>query len=348
MALTQVDQGLLGTYAQYTGFKNRLINGAGQIWQRGTTISNIPATGTSATYGPDRWCFGVGNTGFTAVAQAVQVSNGGIRVNCTTSAAYAAAGDVFALRQIIEGLNCYDLAGQQVTVSFQVKTNKTGNYGVMLYDYTGSSFGTPQSITVSSSGVTTSYALTFTAPASITADNAARLGLNITLAANTSRAGSYYPSAGSQVNLLDSTSNYFEIYNIQLEKGSTATSFDYRPYGTELALCQRYYYRVTPSAGWAIGNGYATSTTTSLGVTIFPTTMRTNPTALEQSGTASDYSVLDGTGSAIVCSSVPTFSQGYPWGARSFFTLASGLVGGQGNMLRAATANGYLGWSAEL
>ena len=238
------------------GFKNRIINGAFQIWQRGTTISSIPATGTTVTYATDRWCFQPANTGWTAVAQAVQVSGGGLRVNCTTAAAYATTADVLSIQQRIEGLNCYDLAGQQITVSFKVKTNKTGNYGVVLYDGTASAFGTPQSITVASSGVETTYTLTFSAPASITADNADRLRLIFTLGANTGRAGSYYPTGGSQVNLLDNTSNYFEIDEVQLEKGSTATAFEYRSYGTKLVLCQRYFER-SYNDGAVTGTGLA-------------------------------------------------------------------------------------------
>ncbi len=263
----------------YNGFKNRIINGAFQIWQRGTTISSIAATGTVATYAADRWCLFPANTGWTAVAQAVQVIGGGLRVNCTTEAAYANSADVFSLQQRIEGLNCYDLAGQQVTVSFKVKTNKTGNYGVVLYDGTAVAFGTPQSITVNSSGVETSYTLTFTAPASITADNADRLRLVFTLGANTGRAGSYYPTGGSQVNLLDSTSNYFEIDEVQLEKSSIATSFDYRPYGTELALCQRYYWRLNSSGGNApIAAGNAEYTTRGYFNLTLPQPMRAAPT----------------------------------------------------------------------
>jgi len=312
MALTQVDQGMLSSTAQYTGFKNRIINGAFQVWQRGTTISSIAATGTTATYVADRWCLFPANTGWTAVAQVVQVSGGGLRVNCTTAAAYANSADVLSLQQRIEGLNCYDLAGKQVTVSFKVKTNKTGNYGVVLYDGTAAAFGTPQSITVSSSGVETAYTLTFTAPSSITADNADRLRLIFTLGANTGRAGSYYPTGGSQVNLLDNTSNYFEIDEVQLEKGSTATSFDYRPYGTELALCQRYAYSIATSVGDALSFGYgAYNTTNSVAITMpIPVPMRSTPSYSTSGSVTARVTTSTGTNISATAFAPQTLSTG--------------------------------------
>jgi hypothetical protein len=268
------------------GFRNRIINGAFQIWQRGTTISSIPATGTTVTYAADRWCFQPANTGWTAIAQAVQISGGGLRVNCTTAAAYATTADVLSVQQRIEGFNCYDLAGQQITVSFKVKTNKTGNYGVVLFDGTAAAFGTPQSITVATSEVETTYTLTFSAPASITADNADRLRLIFTLGANTARAGSYYPTGGSQVNLLDNISNYFEIDDVQLEKGSTATPFERRDYGRELAMCQRYYQKVEAQATFA-GRGFS-STEVLLGIPL-NVSLRASPT-LSDGGTTFLYS----------------------------------------------------------
>ena len=137
------------------------------------------------------------------------------------------------------------------------------------------------------------------------------------------------------------------VTGVQLEAGSTATSFDYRPYGTELALCQRYYYRITSSATASrLGIGYNQTTTQMNGLNNFPVTMRTSPTALEQSGTAADYTVF--TAGTTVCSSVPTFNIATTFAAETLFTVASGLTVGQGAAQRAANATAYLGWSAEL
>ena len=263
--------------------RNRIINGGFDVWQRGTSFS-VNATGTTATYTADRWCLFPANTGFTAVAQVVSVSGGGLRVNCTTAAAYATTADVLSLQQRVEGYNCSDLSGEQVTVSFKVKTNKTGNYGVTLYAADTSTWGTPQSITVSTADVETLYTLTFTAQSGVVAAATEGLRLVICLAAGTARSGVYYPTGGSQVNLLDNTSNYLEIKEVQLEAGSTATPFEHRQYGQELALCQRYYCTPvgfnfktvsgrtggTPASRWTTNQVFANLPT--------PVRMRTTPT----------------------------------------------------------------------
>ena len=138
------------------------------------------------------------------------------------------------------------------------------------------------------------------------------------------------------------------IGNIQLEKGSTATSFDYRPYGTELALCQRYYYKQQATSTISIfGSGFNNSTTVGVYNVNFPVTLRTDPSALEQSGTAANYQIYYA-GNVAVCSAVPTFNGGNVWGASVVFTVASGLTTGQASLARSASASAYLGWSAEL
>jgi hypothetical protein len=135
---------------------------------------------------------------------------------------------------------------------------------------------------------------------------------------------------------------------VQLEKGSTATAFDYRPYGTELALCQRYYYKTTPGAGIALQGAGVCFTTTQARTSIsFVVPMRTSPSSLEQSGTASDYAVLNN-GGWTTCSAVPSFSTGSTSAISVTFAVASGLTAGGGVISRAETGTGYLGWSAEL
>jgi hypothetical protein len=141
----------------------------------------------------------------------------------------------------------------------------------------------------------------------------------------------------------------FYITGVQLEKGSTATSFDYRPYGTELALCQRYYYKVkAEGVASTFAVGFCQNTTTAVGMTTFPTTMRIAPSALEQSGTAGDYRVFIGAGTT--CSAVPVIaaSTGTPFSISTAFTVASGLTANSGAYLQALNSSAYLGWSAEL
>jgi hypothetical protein len=139
------------------------------------------------------------------------------------------------------------------------------------------------------------------------------------------------------------------VTGVQLEVGTQATSFEYRQYGTELALCYRYYYKIkAASANAPFGNGFNFSTTQSVTVIPFPVSMRIEPTALEQSGTAADYRVLNSSASSVNCSSVPSFATASVDSSQVNTTVSSGLTQGDGTIFRATNTSAYLGWSAEL
>lgn len=136
------------------------------------------------------------------------------------------------------------------------------------------------------------------------------------------------------------------LTNIQFEAAtSVATPFEHRPIGVELGLCQRYYFRTTEGI---IGTGWNNSTNQAVVTTDFPTPMRVKPTALEQSGTASDYNVR-AQNSAVTCTSVPVFngSTNKFLAASVFTTTAATLDAGEGSA-GAVSTNGFLAWSVEL
>ena len=138
------------------------------------------------------------------------------------------------------------------------------------------------------------------------------------------------------------------ITGVQLEPGTVATPFEFRPYGTELALCQRYYYRfISPAAGSRYGTGFVTSTAVASVFVPFPNSMRTNPSIVETTGTAADYTIVHAA-TVTVCSAVPAMSGASAESANVTFTVSSGLTTGQGCMGRAAGTAGFLGFSAEL
>jgi hypothetical protein len=231
MALTQVDQGLLNSYAQYTGFKNRIINGAMGIWQRGTSWSSP----SYLTYTADRWF--VGGNGISSVAQSSDVPTG-FKYSLTTTGTTNQA-----LGQRIESVNCTDLVGQNVTISFWLKqTTGAGSTAanVQLYyptatdNYTGI-IQIGSSVYFDTTSSWARYSVTFT-----NLPSGAANGLEFFIVSSSA------------------SSTTFLVTGAQLEKGSTATSFDYRPYGTELALCQRYYeksYDINVVAGTATYTG---------------------------------------------------------------------------------------------
>ena len=137
----------------------------------------------------------------------------------------------------------------------------------------------------------------------------------------------------------------FAITGVQLEVGTEATPFEHRPYEMELAICQRYYYRVF---GNRIDTGFSINTTNTDGIVTFPVTMRTSPTALEQSGTASGYRIWTAAAGNI-CTSVPIYISANVYSSTTRFTTGSSTqTTGQGTIFGTVNATDYLAWSAEL
>jgi hypothetical protein len=320
---------------------NYIINGGMDISQRGTSF--VP---TSGIYMLDRW-FGqrYGGTGGTVtqvntsdttnlpqITKAMRIANdAGTGTNNT---------NVF---NSLENAQTQQLLGQTVTLSFYLRKGA---------DYSGADFtvsliggtGTDQSL---NSGYTSQATLaTVTAVPSTTWT---RYETSLTI-------GSTYTQLGlvmvSKAVGTSGANDWAEITGVQLELGSTATPFQ-RAGGTiqgELAACQRYYLKVAGDAanGGALGVGLATSTTVGLVMTSFPVPLRIAPTALEQTGTAANYSVRHG-GGTTTCSAVPTVGNVSQFTATTSFTVASGLTAGSGAVLRQSGATvAYLAWSAEL
>ena len=138
---------------------------------------------------------------------------------------------------------------------------------------------------------------------------------------------------------------------VQVEEGTVATPFEHRPYGTELSLAQRYYYRVSANVAgnYLCNSGFGINTTKIFAVNHFPVQLRTKPTALEQSGTASDYVVIRAGNSTFAgCSAVPTFDNSSQTFAVSTFTVTSGIQSGYAGNVYGNNTNAYLAWSVEL
>lgn len=166
-------------------------------------------------------------------------------------------------------------------------------------------------------------------------------------------AGGAYGSSGVAASITGGVNTTIEfgagtVANVQLEIGTVATQFEHRLYGVELALCQRYYYREHPGSVTAFNATLSAVSTTSAYVTShFPVPMRVAPTALEQSGNAADYGILNSSGST-ACSGVPTLTGASRFAAYGVFAVSSGLIAGQTATPRANSSAAYLGWSAEL
>ena len=348
------------------GFKNRIINGAMVIDQRNAGASVTP-TSILDGYPVDRFLVTVSqNSKLTTQQNAGSVTPpvGFTKyLGVTSSSAYTlAAGDYFAIRHYIEGFNTADLGwgtanAKTVTLSFQVYSSLTGTFGGAL---TNSAFNRsyPFTYTVSSANTWTQISITIAGDTTGTWVGATNgigirvqfgLGVGSTYSGTAGAwAGALYISATGATSVVGTNGATFYITGVQLEVGSTATSFDYRPYGTELALCQRYYYKLAIGQGNSrVLSGYISSTTQSINLLNMPVSMRTSPTALETSGTAAHYSVAY-TNTETNCSAVPSYNDASVNTVSVIGAVASGLTAGQGCQLRYINASAYLAVSAEL
>lgn len=293
------------------GFKNRIINGDMRIDQRNAGASVTP----NNAYTLDRWQLENAQTGKVSIQQnagSVTPPAGFVNyLGVTSLSAYSVlTADYFLLTHIIEGLNTGDLAwgtanAQAVTISFWVRSSLTGTFGAAVnnnaqnrtypFTYTISSANTWEQKTVTIPGDTSGTWLTTN-------------GIGIRLRFNLGTGATYSGTAGAwtgtsnvfaptgATSVVGTNGATFYITGVQLEKGSTATSFDYRPYSTELQLCQRYC-QVISGAGVSnnyqrIGYGPGTSTSGGLTQVQLKATMRIAPTLTATA--ANTFTVFDG------------------------------------------------------
>jgi hypothetical protein len=305
--------------------KNRLVNGSFAIDQRNAGASQTFTAAAAIAYTADRWygsCTGANITG-----QRVAGTSPNQYAYRFTGAA-SNTGTLFGQR--IESFNTYDLISTTVTGSVTLKSSSiTSVTWTAYYANSSDTFSSKTSIatgTLTINSTATRYSFSFDAGAN--AGNG--IAIEFTTGALTA-------------------TNTLQYENAQIEIGSTATPFERRLYNQELANCQRYYYKLFPNASAKALGACAlnVSTTVNNTVTTFPTPMRTRPTALEQTGTASNYQVRSGSGTT-ACSAVPAFGSSETEFALTDFTVASGLTAGQAAIGRTASTSAFLAWSAEL
>jgi hypothetical protein len=281
--------------ASSMGFKNRIINGAMVIDQRNAGASVTPA---SDQYLVDRFAYGSSQASkFTAQQNAGSVTPPTGFSNylgfTVASAVTVGAGDYFFFYQRVEGFNTYDLAwgtanAQTVTLSFWVRSSLTGTFGGVIQN-AANNRSYPFTYTISSANTWTSISVTIAGDTSGTWVGATNsvglqirwgLGVGSTFSGTAGAwAGSNLVSATGAVSVVGTSGATFYITGVQLEKGSTATSFDYRPYGTELALCQRYFQTYVNANGACIpANGVFRSGSRADVTQILPVVMRSAPT----------------------------------------------------------------------
>jgi len=261
------------------GFKNRLINGAMPIFQRGTVAT------ANNQYSVDRWAFVKANDAIESVSQNADAPAGftnSLRNTISTGDASIGASQYSGFEQRIEGFNVADLAwgtanAKTVTLSFWVRSSLTGTFGGSIQNSAGNR-SYPFTYTINSANTWEYETITIAGDTSGTwlTTNGVGLRVWISVGAGSSSSGtagawsgSDFRSATGATSVVGTNGATFYITGVQLEVGSTATSFDYRPYGTELALCQRYCVVFTNLGGGArFGSGYYNSSTTAFNTVV--------------------------------------------------------------------------------
>jgi hypothetical protein len=281
--------------------RNRIINGAMTINQRG--FSGTP----NFEYTLDRWVFINTQTGkFTLSQNAGSVTPPAGFSNylglTSTSAFSVASSDTFLLSQFIEGFNTSDLGwgtanAKTVTLSFQVYSSLTGTFGGAIVN-SANNRSYPFSYTVTSANTWTSISVTIAGDTSGTwvgATNGIGLRVRFGLGSGATfsgtagawAAGDFVQPTGT-VSVVGTNGATFYITGVQLEVGTQATSFEYRQYGTELALCQRYAYKRLADGSIdsfaVLGQGRYYGTDAAQLYVPFPVTMRTSPSSITISG----------------------------------------------------------------
>jgi hypothetical protein len=290
-------------------FRNIIINGDMSIAQRGTSETGL-GNGDGGYHTCDRWKFtevGTATAEFTQ-SQSTDVPSGqgfssSLKMDCTTADTSLASNEIFRIQHHIEGQNLQYLKkgtsnATSLTLSFWVKSNKTGIYTVYFYDNDNTRLNS-KSYTINSASTWEKKTITIAGDTTGAFDNNNDLGLLLSFQL---LAGTDYTSgtlqdwgtsvtanfAVGQVNLADSTSNEWYITGVQLEASETASDFEFLPHDVNLGRCERYYEVL---ADGSIGNSaFATasnySSTFSYCGIMFRTIKRATPSIDQTTGTS--------------------------------------------------------------
>ena len=332
-----VEQNTGGAVAPFLAGKNKIINGDFGIWQRGTSSGAIT---TGGSYQADRWKFGWNGNGTNTISQ--QSFTPGSNVIPGYEPQYfhrftvntVGTNTTFDIYQCIENVQTF--AGQTVTFSFWAKADSSRSIQIFPYQVFGSGGSaaspvTPQTITLTTSWARYSYTVAIPSISGQTVGTGSSL--------NFGWHGT--PVSGMVI----------DFWGVQLEAGSVATPFTTAS-GTlqgELALCQRYYYRMTTDLAQYLtfGQGAAQNSTLVEIQTFFPVTMRTQPNTLDYA----NLQVQQYPAGSVYSATSATVGVGNGRNmASTQLTVSSGLSTGTmyRGLLNGSSTTGYLGFSAEL
>jgi hypothetical protein len=355
--------------SQIGGRRNLIYNGEAMVDQR---FSGVSTTFADASYFADRWRCQITGSVTATVSQSgigVTTTNDGsfqksLNVTCTTLST-PSAGHHASIGQRLERTDVSCLgwgtsSALPVTLSFYVRSSKTGIYSISILGGDGSNYGYVFEYTISSANTWQKVTKTITGPTVGTWTPGTGVGLYLNFILNnggsgsagtlssldTWTAGNYYAGSPNNVNFFDTNGATFYLTGVQLEAGTVATPFERRSFGQELALCQRYFQTVgagsaSNSIPFAIGQAY--STTAAIYAYTLTPNMRTTPTL-----SYSALSTWQSTGNPAGSPTVVIESGSSERTLRIVASSGSGLVAGNATGLHLTSASSYCFFSSEL
>jgi len=343
--------------------RNLIINGAMQVAQRATSKTNVGPNGTGEGYTVlDRFQISLSGDQVSTFSQSTDAPSGfsnSAKIEVTTADTSLAATQFWHLRYGFEGQDLQSLAkgtsdAKAFTISFYVKSNKTGVYTVGLFD-TDNDRQNALSYTINSANTWERKSLTFNpdTTGAFTNDNNLSLRLNFALLGGADlKSGTFFNGTWggdvdanavhpNQVNLADTVGNEWYITGVQMEVGEQATPFEHRSFGDELARCKRYYVRHSGNIVFAVGQAYSTSQM--IATVPLQVEMRANPTLAHQ-----NIRIRNASGDSAAASSLTISNQ-----TKNFVELlgvrdGSGLTAGNAAQIRVNTTSDHIDFIAEL
>jgi hypothetical protein len=328
--MTNFEQDINNKIAPFWG-QNYVMNGAFDIWQRGTSFGN------SNQYVADRWRMSreVAVTTRTVTREPLNNAIAGLEnVEYYLRSTLTTLGTGSGARVInyIEDVN--KLAGKTVTLSWYGKHSSFKNLKVVVEQNFGD--GGSASVFTERTISYTDYWIRHTAFFSMGNLDGKTVGPN-------SHVAIYFYHDNSDNSVLDITGVKLESF----VSSPTDFSRQHPSIQSELAACQRYYYRAYCNANQRFGLGQVTTTTNATFFIQFPTEMRIAPTALEQTGTATNYRIINAAGTGIACSAVPVFANASR-NAATITAASTYTAAGQATQLYANNTATYLGFNADV
>ena len=348
---------------------NLIINGAMQIAQR--SVSAVAAAANFPSI--DRFKAWESTDGAYTVEQSTTAPAGfttSLKAQVTTADTSLAAGQYAQLSQQIEAQNLQSLVygtndAKTVTLSFYVRSNKTGSYSITIYKSDATSYLFSKSYTIDSADTWEKKTITITPDSNIKASggaiandngigfyvfwNLAQGSTYTTATDNTWSSNTSHYSDTSQVNWMDSTSNNFYLTGVQLEIGNSATPFQHEDIGTTLAKCQRYYTQFNASGSYTnYGQGTVISSTQCEIQMSLPTEMRDEP-GFSSSSPVGDFRIYEA-GTRTVTSFTASGYSNRKCASVTVNCSGGGMATGRSGKLQDDDnkPNNFIAWASEL